>query len=66
MLPGIENKEQPQEPQGGPWTRHGHPIPGVTVHGAGQPPVARCGGPGLCTMCSVDAQRLQNEQEGQR
>ena len=42
------------QPQGGPWTRHGHPVDGVTVHGAGRPPVARCGGPGMCRECARD------------
>lgn len=39
---------------GGPWTRHGHEIPGVTVAGADRPPIARCGGPGLCRKCAED------------
>lgn len=47
--------------QGGPWTRHGHDIDGVTVAGPGRPPVARCGGPGLCRECSRDVVRLQAE-----
>ena len=43
-------------PTGGPWTRHGHDIPGVTVAGAGRPAaIARCGGPALCRKCAVDA-----------
>lgn len=50
----------PDEPtRGGPWTRHGHVIPGVTVAGPGRPPVARCGGPGLCHPCSMDAAAAQ-------
>lgn len=48
-----------ETPQGGPWTRHGHAVAGVTVAGAGRPPVARCGGPALCTPCSIDAGRMQ-------
>jgi hypothetical protein len=43
---------------GGPWTRHGHEVAGVTVAGAGRPPVARCGGPTLCSQCALDAVRL--------
>lgn len=46
------------KPQGGPWTRHGHYIPGVTVEPAAdvaRPPVARCGGPAICPQCSQDA-----------
>lgn len=41
-------------PTGGPWTRHGHPIPGVTVAGGRPPAVARCGGPALCRKCRED------------
>lgn len=42
--------------QGGPWTRHGHAIPGVTVAGSDSPArVARCGGPSICTQCAIDA-----------
>lgn len=48
------------EPVGGPWTRHGHPVSGVTVEGAGRPgSVARCGGPGLCKQCSVEAESIR-------
>ncbi|MDN5929658.1 MAG: hypothetical protein L0I24_01090 [Pseudonocardia sp.] len=39
-------------PAGGPWTRHGHDIPGVTVTGGRPPAVARCGGPALCKQCA--------------
>lgn len=42
--------------RGGPWTRHGHPIDGVTVAGDGRPPVARCGGPAICGQCATDAE----------
>ena len=40
------------------YSNHGHPIPGACVI-AGQRPkyVARCGGPGLCGTCSLDAER---------
>lgn len=48
-------------PTGGPWTRHGHDIPGVTVAGDGGPDVARCGGPTICRECNDDARRLQAE-----
>lgn len=50
--------------QGGPWTRHGHPVPGITVIGAGQPPVARCGGLILCQVCAADAARIRQERAG--
>lgn len=49
---------------GGPWTRHGHPVPGVTVYPedrAGRPPVARCGGEALCAQCRADAERIRAE-----
>lgn len=44
---------------GGPWTTHGHPVPGVTVEGNGRPPVARCGGPALCGQCGREAASLR-------
>jgi hypothetical protein len=47
------------EPVGGPWTRHGHEVAGVTVAGSGRPPVHRCGGPALCPECAVDAERIR-------
>lgn len=46
---------------GGPWTRHGHAVAGVTVEGSGRPPVARCGGPGLCAKCALDAERIRSD-----
>jgi hypothetical protein len=46
-------------PRGGPWTRHGHPVPGVTLAGSGRPPVARCGGPGMCSTCARDAEEIR-------
>ncbi len=49
------------EPRGGPWTSHGHSIDGVTVAGAGRPPIKRCGGPGMCRTCSVEAERIRAE-----
>lgn len=52
----------------GPWTRHGHPVPGVTVVGDAEerPPRARCGGPALCSQCSKDAERIRHEARGDR
>lgn len=50
--------------QGGPWTRHGHPVGGITVYPTDprdRPPVARCGGEGLCTRCATDAERIRDE-----
>lgn len=40
------------------WTRHGHAIRGV-VQSDPRPAVARCGGPGLCSGCSIDAAGAQ-------
>ncbi len=46
--------------RGGPWTSHGHAVDGVTVEGPGRPDlVARCGGPGLCSTCSQEAERFR-------
>lgn len=36
------------------YTSHGHHIPG-TVLDDNPPPIARCGGPGLCDACSKEA-----------
>lgn len=47
--------------KGGPWTRHGHPVRGVTVAGDGRPPIARCGGPGMCDKCSIDEAQIRRE-----
>jgi hypothetical protein len=52
-------------PAGGPWTRHGHEIPGLTVAGSGRPPVARCGGVAVCSTCRRDAERLRLEHRAQ-
>ena len=44
---------------GGPWTRHGHPIPGVTVYPVSvehMPKTARCGGVAWCADCRSDAE----------
>ena len=46
----------------GPWTSHGHDIEGVTVAGGERPPRARCGGPGLCGPCSLEATQARNLQ----
>lgn len=38
------------------YTRHGHHISGTERHDERVSiPVARCGGPGICDQCSVDA-----------
>jgi hypothetical protein len=48
---------------GGPWTSHGHDIPGVTVDGPGRPERYRCGGTDHCPSCQVDAARIRGERE---
>jgi hypothetical protein len=42
------------------WTRHGHRIEGVAQVGAPKS-VVRCGGPGLCSQCSIDAAVAKND-----
>jgi len=38
------------------WTTHGHAIPGVPQYPLDRPTnIARCGGPGLCNACAVEA-----------
>lgn len=52
---------------GGPWTSHGHPIPGVTVvpaDPADRPSLDRCGGPRICRQCAAEAQTIRAEHEG--
>ena len=45
------------------YTSHGHRITGVVQ--TGRPTsVARCGGPGLCTVCSLEAGMATNERHG--
>ena len=49
-----------EDTAGGPWTRHGHPVDGVTVAGTTRPNlVARCGGPAICKQCALDAERIR-------
>ena len=55
----LTKKESVSVP--GPWTRHGHEITGVTVDGPGRPNIARCGGPLICQVCAVDAERARVE-----
>lgn len=43
--------------QPGPWTSHGHDIPGITVAGPGGPPRSRCLGPRGCEKCSLEAEQ---------
>jgi hypothetical protein len=56
----MNMKKITDEP-GGPWTEHGHSVPGVTVAGTRPPLVARCGGPAICGDCRADAERLRRE-----
>ena len=45
------------------YTSHGHRITGVVQ--TGRPAsVARCGGPGLCAVCSLEASMATNERHG--
>lgn len=37
------------------YTRHGHQIPNTKVEGERPQHVARCGGPRLCSQCSIEA-----------
>lgn len=48
--------------KGGPWTKHGHAIAGITVDGPGRPLVARCGGPLICKDCALDEVRIRFDQ----
>lgn len=36
------------------YTKHGHQIRGTPVEGEKPDKVARCGGPGLCSACSIE------------
>jgi uncharacterized Zn-binding protein involved in type VI secretion len=44
------------------FTRHGHPVGSTTVPELAipRPPVARCGGPAMCSECGRDAAVIQN------
>lgn len=43
------------------YTKHGHQIEGTIVEGERPSSVARCGGPGLCAQCSLEAARAPKE-----
>ena len=43
------------------YTKHGHPIPNAPLYPHLRPPVARCGGPGLCRSCSKQAALMADE-----
>jgi len=43
------------------YTRHGHQIDGTIVETPLPEKVARCGGPGLCAQCSIDASSAPKE-----
>ncbi|KKI20550.1 MULTISPECIES: hypothetical protein [unclassified Leucobacter] len=47
----------------GPWTSHGHAIPGVTKGTAAPKSRARCGGPSICETCSTEAAQAQRVRE---
>lgn len=59
----MPDAEQEQEAPGGPWTQHGASIPGITVAGAGRPPIHRCLGLRGCRQCMADAERIRSERE---
>lgn len=44
------------------YTTHGHHIPGTTKEGRPDK-VARCGGPGLCKTCSMEATIETNKED---
>ena len=52
--PASPTPAEPGRPEPGPWTSHGHVIPGVTV-GPAASDAARCGGIRLCGACKRDA-----------
>lgn len=45
------------------YTSHGHHIPGSPVDAGDAPPKARCGGPGLCGVCTAQRDTWQIEAE---
>lgn len=46
------------------YTTHGHHIQGTPTAGAKPERVARCGGPGLCRMCSLESSAAQRQIQG--
>lgn len=44
-------------------TSHGHHIPGSPVEQGDAPPKARCGGPGLCGVCTSQSDLWRQEAE---
>lgn len=51
------------------WTTHGHACcmnPGPPIGDRDLRPVARCGGPGLCRKCSVEAAQIRERADPQR
>lgn len=45
------------------YTSHGHHIPGSTTDPGDAPPKARCGGPGLCGVCTRQSDIWRQEAE---
>lgn len=44
------------------YTRHGHVIPGSSLRSEKpRPNIARCGGPGICDICSLDTALYWNK-----
>jgi hypothetical protein len=49
---------------GGPWTRHGQPVPGISPPGVG-PEAIDCGGVAHCSTCRRDATRIRDAHRNQ-
>jgi hypothetical protein len=49
---------------GGPWTRHGQPVPGISPPGVG-PEAIDCGGVTHCSTCRRDATRIRDAHRNQ-
>ena len=70
MVDGVLDCATSQKPTSPfPWTRHGHLVEGCDMRGwARYKPSQfyRCGGPGRCGPCSVDAARIRKGQKDVR
>lgn len=43
------------------YTSHGHSLPGKTQHPENRPPIARCGGPIICSQCRSEVKEAMKE-----
>ena len=43
------------------YTSHGHSLPGKTQHPENRPPIARCGGPIICSQCRKEVATAMKE-----